>query len=36
MFDFLLGEAEKALKEETREIELDAMDEEGEEEKVYE
>jgi len=36
MFDFLLGEEEKALKEDAREIELDAMDEEGEEEKVYE
>jgi len=36
MYDFLLGEEEKALKEEAREIELDAMDEDGEEEKVYE
>ena len=36
MYDFLLGEEEKALKEDTREIELDAMDEDGEGEKVYE
>jgi hypothetical protein len=36
MYDFLLGEEEKALKADAGGIELDAMDEEGEEEKVYE
>ena len=36
MYDFLLGEEEKPLKEDEREIELDAMDEDGEGEKVYE